>query len=363
MDWLMAKLENDAANELHSMLGILELIAEGPLTPSQSKYLRVCRSSADRLLRNIQNVSMLVNPDTAPGNISDFDLQATLQGVTSLMEVLAQRKGLNLACEISSHAPRRVAGDRGGLEDILFRLLDNAIRFTDRGQVQVLVSSIPKAAKVWIQFDICDTGPGIPPDIIASVTGPVPSQTLGKGLGLPVVSKLVAGMGGQLTFGSQDRGGTRVTVSLPFTEPAIPRPAEDRKKTEDRPSVALPMNILVAEDSDDSYYVLEAFLGEQHKLTRAVDGAQAIEMFKAGNYDLVFMDVHMPGVDGYSAARAIRQWESSGTRARIPIVVLSSDSPQTQMQHGAKAGCSAYLTKPVSKGALLKVLSRYSPRD
>jgi CheY-like chemotaxis protein len=360
MDWLTAKLENDGRNELHSVMGMLELIAEGPLTPSQSNYLGACRSSADRLLRTIQNVSMLMSQETKEeGEISDFDLQEIVGGVTSLMAVIAKRKGLSLACEIPTNVPRRVAGDRKRLEDILFRLLDNAVRFTDRGLVQVLVSAIPEESKIWIQFDICDTGPGIPTDIIASLTGPISEEIVWQGLGLPIVRKVVAGMGGKLSIGSQERGGARVTVSLPFIKPANLSPIEYCDTEEEDPKVDLPLSILVAEDSDDSYYVLEAYLGEHHRLTRALDGMHAIEMFKTGHYDLVFMDIHMPGVDGYSATRAIREWESQGTRARIPIVVLSSDSPKTQIHHGAKAGCSAYLTKPVSRAALFAVLNRY----
>jgi CheY-like chemotaxis protein len=359
MDWLMAKLENDARNELHSMLGMLELIAEGPLAPSQSNYLRACRSSADHLLRTIQNVSMLLGEETKEGPFSDFDLQETVGGVTGLMEAIAERKGLRLACEISADVPCRVAGDRERLEDILFRLLNNAVRFTDRGLVQLIVRNAPQDAKNWIQFDICDTGPGIPPDVIRSLTTPVSEESAWQGLGLRIVRKLAAGMGGRLSIGSDEHGGARVTVSLPFTEQADLGPIEDRETGEEDQKVDVSLNILVAEDSDDSYYLLEAHLGEHHRLTRSVDGTHAIEMFKTGHYDLVFMDVHMPGVDGYSATRAMREWESSGTRARIPIVILSSDSPKTQIHHGAKAGCSGYLTKPVSKAALLKVLNRY----
>jgi CheY-like chemotaxis protein len=272
--------------------------------------------------------------------------------------VIAQRKGLGLACELPPDARSRVAGDRERVEDILFRLLDKAIRFTDRGLVKLTVSAVPRDDKVWIQFDICDSGPGIPPEILTSLTSPICEQSVLQGLGLPIVRKVVAGMGGKLSIGSQESGGTRVTVSLPFIEPANPRPIEYRDTESEDLKVNLPLSILVAEDSDDSYYVLEAYLGKHHRLTRAVDGTQAIEMFKTDRYDLVFMDVHMPGVDGYSATRAIREWESLGTRARIPIVV-STDSPKTQRHHGAKAGCSAYLTKPVSKAALFAILNRY----
>lgn len=359
MDWVIAKLESDARNELHSVMGMLELIAEGPLAPSQSNYLRACRSSADRLLRTIQNVSVLVGQETGEGPISDFGIQETVLGVTSLMQAVAERKGLSLLCEISADVPGRVAGDRERLEDVLFRLLDNAVKFTDRGLVQLHVSAVPKDAKTWIRFDICDTGPGIPPEVVASLTNPVSRVCTWPGFGLPVVRKLVDAMGGQLSIGSHERGGARVSVSLPFVAPSVPSPVNhpDTRKEDQKSDV--PLSILVAEDSDDSFYVLEALLGDRHRLDRAVDGMQAIQMFKNGEYDLVFMDIHMPGLDGYSATRAIREWESGGPRARIPIVVLSSDSPKTQMHHGAKAGCSAYLAKPVSKAALLSILKRY----
>lgn len=357
MNWLIAKLESDARDELHSLMGMLELIADGPLAASQSNYLTACRMSADRLLRTIQNVSVLLSQEPYEAQVSDFDLHDIVEGVTSLMEPLAQRRELGLVCVIPPSVPSRVAGDREHLEDILSRLLDNAIRFTDRGGVELIVSASPKDGKTSIQFEIRDTGPGIPPDIIASLTSPTSEETVWQGLGLPIVRKFVSALGGELFITSRALGGTSVTVSLPFDNVAdsAPRTTEDGER-----NVVVPLNILVAEDSDDSYYLLEAYLGARHRLCRAVHGADAIEMFKTGHYDLVFMDIHMPGVDGYSATRAIREWESRSSRARIPIVVLSSDSPKTQLHHGAKAGCSAYLTKPVSKADILNVLKRYS---
>jgi CheY-like chemotaxis protein len=359
MDWLIAKLESDARNELHSVMGMLELIAEGPLAASQSNYLRACRDSADRLLRTIQNVSMLLSQEAHEAQTSNFEVQEIVESVTSLMEALAERKGLSLACVIGANVPRRMAGNTEYLEDILFRLLDNAVKFTERGRVDLMVRALPKDAKIWIQFDICDSGPGIPQDIIASLTTPISGEVVWQGLGLPIVRKLVSAMGGELSIGSGELGGASVTVSLPFDDVADSSPIETHAAGEDEPEAVLPLSILVAEDSDDSYYLLEAYLGERHRLCRAANGADAIEMFKMGHYDLVIMDVHMPGLDGYSATRAIREWESRGSRARIPIVVLSSDSPKTQLHHGAKAGCSAYLTKPVSRADIMAVLNRY----
>jgi len=364
MEQLIAKLENDAKNELHSVMGMLELIAEGPLSQLQYDYLRSCRSSADRLLRKIQNVSEYVGPENEKFQTCEFDLQEVAAGVTSLMEMQAQRKGLRLTYETRLSTPRRFAGERDRIQDILFRLLDNAIRFTEHGQVQLIATDAPQVStSIAVQFEVCDTGPGISEDTIARVSNPPSEFLAGHGLGLPIVRKLVLAMGGELSIGSREGGGSCVSVSLPLkvvSASTVPRATESGRVEGDQGSAA-PLNILVAEDSDDSYFVLESYLrGQHYQLTRAVDGTRAIELFKTGHFDLVMMDVHMPGTDGYSATRAIREWETGGTRARVPIVILSSDSPRTQIQNGARLGCSGYLTKPVSKVTLLKVLRRYA---
>lgn len=363
MKQLVAKLENDSRNELHSVMGMLELIAEGPLTELQYDYLRTCRSGADRVLRTVQSVCEFLTPENETAQVCHFDLREAVTNVTSVMESLAQHKGLRFTCDTRLGAPRWVAGDRDRIQDVLFRLLDNAIRFTNQGQVQLIVTEAPEEASgdIDIQFDVCDTGPGISADIVAGIVRPSPENPPWHGLGLPIARKLVQAMGGELSIGSREGGGCSASFSLLLrAAPATPRESEpDRVDWGSR--VAAPLHILVAEDSDDSYYVLESYLGEQHyHFTRAVDGRSALELFKRGQFDLVLMDVHMPGLDGYSATRAIREWETAAARTRIPIVILSSDPPRTQRRHGAKAGCSGYLSKPVSKADLLQVLTRYA---
>ena len=358
---IIAKLENDARNELHSIMGMLELVARGPLTRAQSDYLRFCKSSTDRLLRSVQNAAILFKQDTDASQVNLFSLHDVVRDVTNLMEVLARRKGLSLRCQIESDTPNRVIGDRDRLQDILVRLLENAVRFTHHGYIRLTGSGVeekPRGCRV--QFDICDTGPGIPLEVVSSLSDETPVRIADRGLGLPIVRKLVLSMNGELTFGRQEPAGSLVRVTLPFVTATEEHPTRESVAHGN----AAPLSILVAEDSDDSYYVLEfQLLREGHRLTRAVSGTRALELFKAGNFDLVLMDVHMPEMDGYSATRAIRVWETGCARARVPIVVLSSDSPATQLQHGAKVGCSAYLTKPVSSEALRAVLRRYARED
>ena len=357
MEEIIAKLENDIRNELHSVMGLLELIAHDPLTPAQFDNLRACKCSADRLLGSVRNVAAFLNAESDEVQISVFDLHKLIADMRDLMETLARLKGLGLVCEIQPRVPVHVAGDRDRLQDILFRLLDNAIKFSDHGEVRLVVAVEPRDTPgLSIQFDVYDSGSGIASDIVARLSSPLSEQPASKGLGLPIVHKLVLSIGGSFSIGSNEGGGSRVTVSLPFV-----RAIANAPNPGDLESAAQPLNILVAEDSDDTFYVLESFLHEQkHRLTRSVDGRRAVEIFKAGQYDLVLMDIHMPGQDGYSATRAIREFETSCARARVPILVLSSDSPSTQAQNGAKVGCSGYLTKPVSRLALLNAIGRYA---
>jgi len=354
---IIAKLENEVRNGLHSVMGTLELIGQGPLTPAQSDYLRACKASTDHLLRSVQNVSIFCSSETEDARVSLFSLHEAMSDLMNLMEPLARRKGLALSCEIRPGVPNRLLGDRDRLQDILIRLLDNAIRFTGQGKIQLILAEVPQnSPEHQIQFQICDTGPGIPADVINRLSNALSEHSLAEGLGLPIVRKLVLNMAGDLSIDSENGVGSRVTVSLAF------QPATDDSIKAVVPSGAtVPLNILVAEDSDDSFYLLEYYLRQrEHHLTRAVNGARAVELFKTGNYNLVLMDIHMPDMDGYSAARAIRMWETGLARARVPIIVLSSDSSATQLQNGAKVGCSGYLTKPVSRGALISVLDRYA---
>ena len=363
MQRVIAKLDGNVRNEVFLIMGMLELVAEGPLTESQYDYLRTCKSSADRLLRYVQNVHQFVCPDAARPLLSEIDLQEVVTDTAGLMEEMARRKGLSLTAEIRPGTPARVRGDRHGLENILVRLIDNSIAFADKGWIQLIVTKCGNDSDGdRIEFIVCDSGPGISDDTITRVLDPAAPDLGDHGLGLPIVHQLVRGMGGELSISRQDGGGARVTVSLPFKALDVPAtPALSGAEQTERQPGGRPLNILVAEDSDQSYYVIESYLdGQGHQLTRALNGASAVDKFKSGDYDLVLMDVHMPVMDGYAATRAIREWETTDGRARVPIVVLSSDSVDTQRENGAKAGCSGYITKPVSKTLVLSSLERFA---
>jgi CheY-like chemotaxis protein len=313
----------------------------------------------------VQNVCQFVCLENVKSRLSEIDLEAVVADTAGLMEDLARRKGLNLTAEIRPGTPTAVTGDRRHLENILLRLIDNSIKFTAQGSIQLIVTKCEDYSnRRRIEFIVCDSGPGIPEDTITRVLDPAAPDLGNQGLGLPIVYQLVRGMGGELSIDRLDGGGSRVTASLPLQASGVsgsPEPSGTEHTQRQSWEPVRPLNILVAEDSDQSYYVIESYLeGEGHKLTRAQNGAIAVDRFKNGGCDLVLMDVHMPVMDGYAATRAIREWETTDGRARVPIVVLSSDSPEIQRENGAKAGCSGYITKPASKESVLSWLKRFA---
>ena len=361
MQPLIAKLENSARNGLHSVMGMLELLAQGPLTTSQREYLSVCRSSTDRVLRTIQNVVELLSTENEVSLASEFDLQKLLAEIAGITKILAERKGLEFTFELRLSGIQRALGDRASIEDVLLRLIENAVGFTERGAIRLIAATTSDDTNaIHAEFEIHDTGPGIPAAVLSRASEPITPDSAGLGFGLPVAYKLVRKMRGSLSISSKEGIGTRASISLPLKIAAIHTTSETPAVSSSGASEK-PREILVAEDSDDSYYVLEAYLqGQPYRLSRAIDGMRAVEMFKAARFDLVLLDVHMPTMDGYSAAHAMRFWETGQSRARLPIIILSSDSPANQIGRGARAGCSAYLTKPVSRAALLNVLNRYT---
>src|SRR5262249_14325530 len=152
---------------------------------------------------------------------------------------------------------------------------------------------------------------------------------------LRIIRKRMDHVGGSLA--SKVEHGRAVTrLELPFRLAQVGANGESSERLHDVESPVLPLNLLVAEDSDDSFYLLQAYVvGQGHKLTGASDGVRAVEMAKSGAYDFVFMDVKMPVMDGYTASRLIREWETEQGRPRLPILLLSADEASRQMRLGA----------------------------
>jgi CheY-like chemotaxis protein len=359
---LLFKLDQEVRQSLHHLMGMLELTAEEPLSPAQESCLSQCRAGADRLLQIANDVTEICSPERSHSPASTFCLTTIVEEVAAIMSVLARRKGLEFHLLIDPSSPQYVFSERETIQDMLRRLLDNSIQFTARGSVTLSVAAEPlNGPDSALIFEVIDTGPGIAKEILEEFQAPAESTR--TGFGLSVVQRRLADMNGQLTVQSSASDGTALRISLPV-KLAVSLPPAVKAANGDpagQPHAALPLRLLVAEDSNDGFNVFRVYVkGAGHSVSRAVNGADAVEMVKANEYDLVVMDIDMPVMDGYTATRIIREWETQQGRARVPIVMLSAESASRQRQIGASAGCSGYLTKPATKAQVLAALNFYA---
>jgi CheY-like chemotaxis protein len=346
MDTLLRRLGDEVRETLHQIMGLMELMTEEPLSERQSQYLSRCRASADQLLCDANDLAELAGVEFPKAEPVPFPLSSTIEEIAGLMWLLASRRGGAFYWKLEGDLPARVLGDARLLQDLLRRAIESAMRTAPWGKIQMIAKPSGEHA---LAFEITATAAD-PPVCEAEFAG---SDGLGCALGLSIVRKRLDQLGGHLTT-TVEGGIATLLMTVPY------QPAGD-SSVDTRTNAGAPLNLLVAEDSDDSYLLIEAYLeNEGHTLSRALDGAQALEMAKTGSYDFIVMDVMMPVMDGYTATRLIREWETEQGRARLPILLLSADEAARQMRIGANAGCSGYLTKPATKAQVLAALSYYA---
>jgi len=354
----LSRLGNEVRQTTHHLTGWMELAAGESDPDARSQYINDCRDAADRLVRVAEDLEELASSDRATAS-EPFLFKESMTELSDLMADIAGQHGISLQTSIAPAVPASVVGDASLLQDTLRRLIDNAIRFSGSEPLKLSIAAVStESENVRVTFEISDSGPGIPDEVVSDLNVPVNAPRL-QGLGLRVVAKRVAESGGTLSIRRGAPRGTLIEMSLPFPLATNVR-AREQALNGDRPA-ATPLNMLVAEDSDDSYCLLESFTKSSgHRISRASNGAEAVEMIKRGSYDLVLMDVNMPTMDGYTATKLIRQWETERARTRLPIVLLSADALEKQMRVGGAVGCSGYLTKPATKAQVLAAIDYYS---
>jgi len=342
---------NEARNSVHATFGLMAMCPNPE--PGWRTHLENSKSSADRLLRSIDDIRELLNPD-APAfeSAEEFDLTLCL-GET--IEVLNLASG-DRASRLILHAPASpVMGrqHRRGVEQVLMRILDAVAKLSQKGEARVTAGA---ADGQGVHFEIVPANSNIALRVADWLNGD-PEQVDFQdaddvlfGVATMVAGKRLRALGGRAEFISDGRAPMTLRISLPWSA-----------ETDDWPDVSAPdqpgLKVLVAEDSDESF-ALTRILLQNEVVWRARDGLEAVNMMKERRFDVVFMDIHMPGLDGYKAIRSMRDWETQTGNARTPIVVLSSDDLDTQVRSAAQSGCSGFLRKPLDQHDLVELLDR-----
>jgi CheY-like chemotaxis protein len=322
--------------------------------PGWRTCLENSKSSADRLLRSIDDIRELVVADSAEFEpAEEFDLTLSLGEIVEVLNLASCGRASRLVLESAARAVGRQ--HRRAVEQALTRILDAAAKLGQRGEVRVSARPVPASAGV--RLEIVPANSNIALRVADWLSADLErlnfqdTDDLLFGIPTMVAGKRLRALGGVAEFVS-DVSPMALRISLPWSKRAEEGQAPATIHGE-RPS----LNVLVAEDSDESFAVTKILLDEE-TVWRARDGREAIHMMKNRRFDVVFMDIHMPGLDGYKAIRAIRDWETQTGNARTPIVVLSSDDIDTQMRSTAQSGCSGFLRKPLDQHDLGGLLER-----
>jgi CheY-like chemotaxis protein/HPt (histidine-containing phosphotransfer) domain-containing protein len=358
---------------MNALLGIAELLAETELTPEQRRHVEVFRSSGQSLFELINDLLDLSKIEAGRLDLhtEPLRLRALLEERITLLSPRAREKGLSLQLDIAGDVPAVVSGDAARLAQTLTNLLGNAIKFTPAGSVTL---SVTREDGDTLCFAVADTGIGIAPSKLETIfepftqaDGSVTRAFGGTGLGLSITRSLVQLMSGTISVTSTPGSGTTFWLRLPMPAAdlaqvqAAAAPSATAAAAAERPTGA-PLAVLLAEDNEVNVYLVEAMLANAGcRIDVASNGQSAVDQWRRTHYDVIFMDVQMPGMDGHAATRAIRQLEAQMGRPRVPIYALSAHAFASDAQASLAAGCDAHLAKPVSKATLLTALATLRP--
>jgi CheY-like chemotaxis protein/HPt (histidine-containing phosphotransfer) domain-containing protein len=356
-------MSHEIRTPMNGVLGMAHLLLDTSLTTSQRRQVETLCDSGQALLTILNDILDFSKMEAGKLELvaDDFDLERVVGSVTALMTPRAREKGLALHASIASDVPTALRGDAGRLRQVLLNLVGNAIKFTDVGEVCIDVRRRgPGEARVPLEVSVRDTGIGIPPEAQArlfqeftQVDGSATRRYGGTGLGLAICRRIALAMGGEIAVDSRPGAGARFTVAVALDRAHAPLAAE----TDAAASAVTPLRILLAEDNAVNREVALGLLKRHgHSVTVVTDGGQAVATARAGGFDVILMDVHMPGMDGTEASRIIRSFPAPA--GRVPIVALSASVLKDEIDICFEAGMDEFLAKPLDPAALARVLAR-----
>ena len=364
----LARMSHEIRTPMNGIIGMTYLAMRNNPDEKQMVFLRRINVAATTLLDIINDILDFSKMEANKMEIKNasFSISGMLQSVYDLVQIKAEEKGLDLSFSVADNVPDVLIGDSLRLSQVCINICTNALKFTESGSVNLDVTLKSKDdKKILLLFAIKDTGIGISKDVqehifdsFSQADGSITRKYGGTGLGLSISKLIVKMMGGNIWLQSEPGKGSTFYFTVEVQEGT----AEDIVEKEHslpgsfESASFLNLKVLLVEDKEINQEIAREILNDMGiKVTMAQNGAEALELWQSDDFDLIFMDIQMPVMDGLTAARAIR--DSDAPRAKsIPIIAMTANAMSGDREKSLEAGMNEHITKPLNIEELRQAL-------
>ena len=360
----LANMSHEIRSPIAIITGMTDLLLESVRETQNAKFLRTIKDSSESLLSLINRILDVskIESEKMPLSYVKFDVAEMAESIRFAYAQIVKNKHVEVRLEIDPNAVTERIGDKFRVEQVLRNLVDNAAKFTEAGLILIRIQ--PSGQPNQLEFSVSDTGVGIPENKQQKLFEPFTQADEstarkygGTGLGLAICKQLVERMGGELLLQSYPGEGSKFTFSISFQADDISDQSDSTSNFEKSGSQDK-LKILIAEDDPIMAMIFEESLREfEHDISVAENGSEAVRKYNEIDYDIVFLDIHMPEMDGYEAVSQIRAAQQKEQNRNVPVVALSASVLSSDIDRCLSSGFTTHISKPFNRDALIACIA------